>query len=100
MGPPSRRQPERGRAQPDRYTHVNAPKKRATLGRAAQRRCSAQIPPPSVLWVVGDGESRPLAHVGTVALPPCLAAPHGCSATTLGACLIDQTKRGKMNLDV
>jgi hypothetical protein len=59
------------RAQPDRYTHLNAPKKMATLSGAAQRRCSAQTPPPTVFWVVGDGEGWPLAHLGTVALPPC-----------------------------
>ena len=99
MGPSSRRQPARGRAQPDRYTHVNAPKKRATLSRAAQRRCSAQTPPPSVFWVVGEGGSSRLAHVGTVALPPCRAAPPGCSATTLGACFMDPYLNGPTNAD-
>ena len=87
------------RAQPDRYTHLNAPKKMATLSGAAQRRCSAQTPPPSVFWVVGDGEGWPLAHLGTVALPPCRAAPLGCSATTLGACFIDLNQKVPTNAD-
>ena len=45
-------------AQPDRYTHVDAPKKMPKLARAAQRRCSAQTPKPSVLWFSDYGEGR------------------------------------------
>ena len=74
--------------QPDRHKHANAPKQRMTLSGAAQRRCSAQTPPPSVFWVVGDGGGTLGAHGRKVALPPCRAAPLGCSATTLGACFI------------
>ena len=42
--------------------------------------------PLRVLWVVGDGGGTWGAHGRKVALPPCQAAPLGCSATTLGAC--------------
>jgi hypothetical protein len=45
-------------------------------------------PPPSVFWVVSDGGGTWGAHGRKVALPPCRAAPLGCSATTLGACSI------------
>jgi hypothetical protein len=40
-----------------------------------------------------------LAHVGTVALPPCRAPLLGCSATTLGACFIDSNQNGPTNAE-
>ena len=65
----------------------------------AQRRCSAQTPPPSVFWVVGDGGGTWGAHGRKVALPPCRAAPLGCSATTLGACFIGPYQKGPTNAE-
>ena len=84
MGGVRRTQPARGRTQPDRYTHVNGPKKKLPLSRAAQRRCSAQTAPPSVFLLSVRACTAELAHTGTVALPPCRATPLDGSATTLG----------------
>ena len=61
------------RAQPHRYKHVNAPKQRATLsgGGGDEGVPPKPRPPAPCSGSSATGEGWPLAHLGTVALPPC-----------------------------
>jgi hypothetical protein len=90
------------RALPDRYKHVNNPKQRATLSGAGGA-TKVLRPNPAPLRVLGRRRRGELAigtrgHDSTV-LPPCRAAPLGCSATTLGACFIDPYQNVPTNAD-
>ena len=60
--------PSRRRDQPDRYTHVNVPKKVQAVSRAAQRRCSAQPRPPPELWVWSEPPDASMYEHGGVAI--------------------------------
>ena len=91
------------RARPDRSVHAReppvAPKKRATLSGARPNEGAPPKPrpPPCSGSSATGGAHEGGAHGRKVALPPCRAAPLGCSATTPGACFIDPYQNGPTN---